>query len=78
MQNYMRVQDKWVRIGERLDVEALVQQEAMVGYKKIGVVVCGLVALCDDVCPVVAATGRHGLSLWELEFKVDVFLWEYL
>lgn len=67
------VSDREIRIGERLDIRALLQQEVQAGYKKVGVVVCGPGALCDDVRAVAASLGRHEKTVFELE--VDTFGW---
>lgn len=67
------VADRDIRVGERLDVKALLQQEAHAGYKKVGVVACGPGALCDDVRAVVSSLARHGKTVFELE--VDAFGW---
>jgi predicted ferric reductase len=65
--------DHEVRIGERLNVRGLLPQEIVSGYKKIGVVVCGPPALCDDVRALVSSLGRH--EKVELELEVDAFAW---
>lgn len=67
------VADNEVRIGERLDVRRLLQQEVESGYKKIGVVVCGPPSLCDDVRALVSSMGRH--EKVEFELEVDAFAW---
>lgn len=67
------VADNEVRIGERLDVRGLLQQEVQSGYKKIGVVVCGPPSLCDDVRALVSSMGRH--EKVEFELEVDAFAW---
>jgi predicted ferric reductase len=43
------VVDREIRIGQRLDLEALLRHEARAGYAKVGVVACGPGALCDNV-----------------------------
>lgn len=67
--------DKEVVVGERLDIEAILQREARAGYASVGVVVCGPPAMCDDVRARVAGLGRAGASgtLWELD--VLAFSW---
>ncbi|KAF2727914.1 ferric reductase transmembrane component 4 [Polyplosphaeria fusca] len=67
------VADREVRIGERLEVKALVQAEAQAGYGRVGVVVCGPGELCDDVRGVVASVARHSKTRFDLE--VDAFGW---
>jgi len=66
------VVDKEIRVGSRLDVEALVSLEVESGWKKIGVVVCGPGGLCDDVRAVVCAAAK-GPTAFELE--VDAYSW---
>ncbi|KAK3064204.1 hypothetical protein LTS18_009225 [Coniosporium uncinatum] len=65
--------DKEVLIGERLNIEALLRNEVDVGYKKVGVVVCGPAGMCDDVRAIVAGFGRSGKIVFELE--VEAFSW---
>ena len=65
--------EKEVRIGQRLDVGALLAQEARAGWKKIGVVGCGPGGLCDEVRAVVTRMGRKGEAVFELE--VDAYSW---
>jgi predicted ferric reductase len=67
------VADREIRIGERLDVSALLRQEVQAGYKKVGVVACGPAGLCDDVRAMVSSLGRHEKTVFELE--VDTFGW---
>ena len=65
--------DHEVRVGERLDIRGLLQQEIDSGYKKVGVVVCGPPSLCDDVRALVSSLGRH--EKVEFELEVDAFAW---
>ncbi|KAF2841706.1 ferric reductase transmembrane component 4 [Patellaria atrata CBS 101060] len=67
------VTDREIRIGERLDVDRLLRQEAQAGYKRVGVVVCGPGSLCDDVRAIVSSLARHEKTIFELE--VDAFSW---
>lgn len=67
------VADKQVYVGERLDIDALLNQAAKFGYKKVGVVVCGPGGMCDDVRAKVAGIGRGSRTVFELE--VDAFSW---
>ena len=67
------VADKEVLVGQRLDVGALLREEAQAGYAKVGVVVCGPGGMCDDVRAGVVGLGRHGKTVFELE--VDSFSW---
>jgi NAD(P)H-flavin reductase len=65
--------DKEVLVGERLNIEEALRAEAFVSYKKVGVVVCGPSAMCDDVRAKVAGLGRASKTVFELE--VDAFSW---
>ncbi|KAJ4345626.1 uncharacterized protein N0V89_011760 [Didymosphaeria variabile] len=67
--------EKEIRVGERLDVEALLRLEADKGYKKIAVIVCGPVGMCDDVRGVVARIGMEKVGVCEIEAEVSVFSW---
>jgi predicted ferric reductase len=67
------VEDKEICIGERIDIITLLRHEAQEGYKKIGVVVCGPAALCDDVRAMVSSLGRHEKTIFELE--IDAYSW---
>lgn len=67
------IADKQVKVGQRIDVVALLNQEAQRGWKKIGVVVCGPGGLCDDVRAAVVRAGRERKAVFELE--VDAFSW---
>lgn len=67
------VADKVIKIGERLDVDGLLAQEIEVGWRRIGVVVCGPAGLCDSVRMAVAKLGREEKAVFELE--VDAFSW---
>ncbi|KAJ4982878.1 ferric-chelate reductase [Stagonosporopsis vannaccii] len=69
------VADKQVYIGERIDVDRMLRETAVKGYKKIGVVVCGPSGMCDDVRSKVSRMGRGSTNgtVWELE--VDAFSW---
>lgn len=65
--------DKDVRIGSRLEIEALLALEVQAGWEKIGVVVCGPGELCDDARAAVVAAAKRSKSVFELE--VDVYTW---
>lgn len=67
------VAEKDVRIGERLDIAALLAEEANFSWEKIGVVVCGPGGLCDDARVAVIAAAKKGPSTFELE--IDAFSW---
>ncbi|KAK0665958.1 putative ferric reductase transmembrane component [Cercophora samala] len=65
--------EKDVRVGNRLDVVHLLENEASVGYSKVGVVVSGPGGLCDDVRAAVVAVGKKGSTSFELD--VDAYSW---
>jgi hypothetical protein len=68
------VGEKEVRVGGRFDVRGLLEEEGKVGWKRIGVVVCGPGGLCAEGWAVVAERGRgEGGFVWELE--VDAYSW---
>jgi hypothetical protein len=66
------VKEKDVRVGERFDIDRLIEQEMALGWKKIGVVACGPDSLCDDVRAVVVVAGRKGQLI---ELEVDAYTW---
>ncbi len=67
------VANKEVRVGRRFNVVDLIEAEAEAGWERVGVVVSGPGALCDDVRAAVAAAGRKGNTAFELE--VDAYSW---
>ncbi|KAK5651922.1 hypothetical protein OQA88_11581 [Cercophora sp. LCS_1] len=67
------VADREVRIGSRLDLEALLEEEVRRGWARVGVVACGPGGLCDEVRALAVAKGRTGSTRWELE--IDSFSW---
>lgn len=69
----MRIDDREVSVGQRLDVDALLRREIIAGWKRVGVVVCGPGGLCDDVRARVASLGRHEKTVFELE--VHAYSW---
>jgi predicted ferric reductase len=54
-----RVNDKDIRIGRRLDIAALVIDEAEAGWKKLGVVESGPPQLFDDARALVTAIAKQ-------------------
>jgi predicted ferric reductase len=69
----INVADKEIRVGSRLDVKLLLEEEVKAGWRRIGVVVCGPGGLCDDVRAAVIAAGKLGKSEFELE--VEAYSW---
>ncbi|KAH8811243.1 ferric reductase like transmembrane component-domain-containing protein [Xylogone sp. PMI_703] len=67
------VADKDVRIGSRLDVEQLLEDEIKSGWERVGVVACGPGGLCDDVRAAVTKAGK--LRKTEFELEVEAFSW---
>jgi hypothetical protein len=67
------VATKEVRIGRRFNARDLIAEEEDAGWSRIGVVVAGPGGLCDDVRAAVAAAGRRGRAVFELE--VDAYSW---
>ena len=67
------IADKEIQVGKRLEVDSLLEQEAQVGWRRIGVVMCGPAGLCDDVRAAVVRLGREGKTIFELE--VEAFTW---
>lgn len=66
------VADKVVQL-ERLDPEALLEEEVRAGWGRVGVVVCGPAGLCDATRAAVVRLGRRHETVFELE--VDAFGW---
>ncbi|KAK6336195.1 hypothetical protein TWF696_001758 [Orbilia brochopaga] len=67
------IRDKDVRIGRRLDIRQLIDDEADAGWEKVGVVVSGPGSLCDDVRVAVVSAGKRGKTEFELE--VEAYSW---
>ncbi len=67
------IADKSIRVGDRLNVTELIAEEANAGWGRVGVVVSGPGELCDQVRAAVAAAGRRGKTVFELE--VDAYSW---
>jgi predicted ferric reductase len=68
-----RLSEKELNVGSRLDVAVLLSEEQKIGWKRIGVVVCGPGGLCDEVRAQVVRAGRRGSAHFEL--VVDAFSW---
>lgn len=69
------VRQKHIIIGQRLDIDGLLRDEASLGWSKIAVVVCGPAGMCDDVRAIVAKLGRERASKCSFELEVDAFSW---
>jgi hypothetical protein len=64
-----------INVGRRLDINELLRREAKVVWAKIGVVVCGPAAMCDDLRALVAQIGKETIRSCAFELEVDVFSW---
>lgn len=77
------VDESEVRVGERFDVRALIESEAMsIKWKtepsvrrELGIIVCGPPGLCDEVRAVVTRMGRVKSSGLVLTLAVEAFAW---
>ncbi|USP76285.1 ferric reductase-like transmembrane component [Curvularia clavata] len=67
------VADKQILVGQRFSIKDLLQDEIHVGYKKVGVIVCGPPEMCDEARALVAGLGRGSKTVFELH--VDAFTW---
>lgn len=72
--------EKDVKVGERFDLQQLINQEAEAAREtsnmmRIGVVVCGPGSMCDDVRAIVARVGRREHSTVRFELEVHAFSW---
>ena len=68
-----RVTDKDIQIGSRIDVRHLLAEEIEAGWEKVGVIVSGPGALCDDVRAAVVEAAKVGKTEFELE--VEAYSW---
>jgi NAD(P)H-flavin reductase len=68
------VDDKDIRIGRRLDIAALVIDEAEACWEKLGVVVSGPPQLCDDVRALVATIAKQ-YTQTEFALEVAAYSW---
>lgn len=69
-----RDREEVVSVGRRLDVVRLLREERGMGWRRVGVVVCGPGGLCDDVRAEVARLGREGGGC-VFVLEVDAFCW---
>ncbi|KAK4176575.1 putative ferric reductase transmembrane component [Triangularia setosa] len=65
--------EKHVRVGRRLNIAHLLEEEAEAGYTKVGIVVSGPGGLCDDVRAAVVVAGKKAGTVFELD--VDAYSW---
>jgi len=69
------VPEKKIVVGKRLEVDALLREEASLGWSKIAVIVCGPAEMCDDVRAAVARIGKEKAGQCSFELEVDSFSW---
>ncbi|KAL2760291.1 hypothetical protein ACRALDRAFT_1059855 [Sodiomyces alcalophilus JCM 7366] len=67
------VAERDIKRGERINIEAVLNQEVEAGWTRIGVVACGPGGLCDDARAAVAAAGKKHKTVFELE--VHAYSW---
>lgn len=67
------IADKDIKVDSRLDVKQLLAAEVEAGWDRVGVVVSGPGALCDDVRAAVVEAGKLGKNEFELE--VEAYSW---
>lgn len=67
--------EKQIIVGKRLDLTALLHEEAHAGWSNIAVVVCGPASMCDDTRAIVSQLGRARAGGCSFELAVDAFSW---
>lgn len=67
------VNDKEIVIGQRLNIEKLVAEEAASGWERVGVVGCDPVSMCDDVRAAVIRAAKS--SKTEFELEIEPYSW---
>ncbi|KAL7806811.1 ferric reductase-like transmembrane component [Trichoderma aethiopicum] len=67
------ISQKDIRIGSRFNVVEVIDEEASVGWHKVGVIVSGPGSLCDEVRAAVSLAGKAGPTNFHLE--VDAYSW---
>jgi predicted ferric reductase len=67
------IREKEINVGSRNDLARILEREEEVGWARVGVVVCGPGAMCDEVRSLVAKKGKSGKVIWELD--VEAFSW---
>lgn len=70
-----QVQEKDIRVGERMNVAEILRQEARDGWKRVAVVVCGPAGLCDDVRVTVIDVSKEMSGKCVFDMEVDAFSW---
>ncbi|CAI6255853.1 unnamed protein product [Periconia digitata] len=69
------IDEKDIRVGQRLNLGLLLQEETEAGWAKITVVVCGPAGMCDDTRAIVSRIGKELAGKCSLELEVDSFSW---
>ncbi|KAI0188322.1 ferric-chelate reductase [Xylaria flabelliformis] len=69
------VRQKDISIGQRMNIDALLRNEASLGWSKIAVVVYGPARMCDEVRTVVARLGKEKAGDCVFELEVEAFSW---
>ncbi|KAI1740165.1 ferric-chelate reductase [Xylaria scruposa] len=69
------VHEKEISIDQRMNIDALLRNEANLGWSKIGVVVCGPAGMCDDVRMAVARLGKEKAGKCVFELEIEAFSW---
>jgi predicted ferric reductase len=70
-----QIREKEIRVGERLDIAALLEEDAEAGWSKIAVVACGPASMCDNTRATVSRLGRTRAGGCSFELAVDAFSW---
>ena len=70
-----RAREKHIVVGQRLDLDGILREEAGIGYLRIGVVMCGPAAMADAVRALVANVARDMAGRCAFVLEVDAFVW---
>ncbi|KAI0444282.1 ferric-chelate reductase [Xylaria telfairii] len=69
------IREKEIAINRRLNINALLRDEANLGWSKIAIVVCGPAGMCDDVRAAVSLLGKEKAGSCMFELEVEAFSW---
>ena len=69
-----KINEKQIRVGQRVDLMHTISQEATQGWKKLGIMVAGPPALCDDARAAVIAASRR-FTTTEILFEIESYSW---
>ena len=67
------ITDKDIRIGQRLDIEALMVEETASRWERVGVVACGPASMCDEARAAVIHAPKN--STTEFELEIEAYSW---